>query len=154
MTTPAVNTMRKINAIKDGLVAKLVEQKAALGLKSIKADISPQDMVEAMKQESRDWPAAIVLYGGCNALREGMSLILLPRFSILLAHVNKVGPYVSGREVIDVIDDLMNTIDGQRLADEQAEPFAFTGCELRHQDAKFVMYELEFATRAVLARRF
>lgn len=143
-----------INPIKAALVALLNQQKDALGLKTIKADISPQDIVDACKKELAYFPALIINYAGRIPTREGTTLVTAPTYSVFVSHRDVSEPYVSGASSIDLIEDLVELIDGKRISNLQKDKFEFAGDQLMYQDASLVIYQLLFRTQTVHQRRF
>lgn len=149
---------RTINPIKLKLVEKLEAEKATLGVKTIKRDISPDDIVQACKEELAYFPAILVNYAGRLPTREGPvtggSMLTDPTYALFVCDRNVSGAFVSGSTCIDLIEDLVELIDGKRFAAEQKAPFEFAGDQLQYQDATLVIYQLLFRTQTVHQRRF
>jgi hypothetical protein len=149
---------RTINPIKNALVAMLnrsgVDGKNLLGLRTIKSDISPQDIVAAIKEELAYFPAALVNYAGRIPTREGTTMRTDLTFAIFLADRDVSGPYVSGEKSIDLMEDIVEAIDGQRFSGEQKKLFEFAGDQLMFQDTTTIIYQLFFRTTTVHQRRF
>src|SRR4051794_13535370 len=100
-----------INPIKADLVAFLDTNANTLGLKSVKSDISPQSMVEAIQKEIAAFPGIIVNYAGRTITRSGTTMEADVTYAIFVADRNVSGPYVSGEESITLIENIVELID-------------------------------------------
>lgn len=136
-----------INPLKDALVKLLVDNKATLGLKTVKKDAVPTELVDQVKKLMINPPGAMVIYLGRQAQTIGMRLETIPTFSILVADYAVSAENDAVSSTTALVDQIMHLIHGKNpLPKIQTNGFEFMGDQLTYQDMTWCMYELRFGT--------
>ena len=137
-----------INPLKDALVALISDHRAALGIKTVKKDIVPTDILAQVELLTPVFPAVIVVYSGRQAQVRGLRLETHPLFSLVVADRVVSGPNEAVSPTMVLLDGLMNLIHGATLLPKiQQQYFEFAGDELFYQDMTKCIYRLHFATQ-------
>jgi len=140
-----------INPIKDAMVTLLEAQRETLGIRTVKKDLSLDNLAEDIPQLTPLMPAVIVVYYGRTARRSGTILEMTLTYALIVATRSVQAPNISEALATTILDRTLELFQGKAVYPAtQRVGFDLVSEELRHKDKVLTIYQQLFNTEVAI----